>query len=95
MGRHKVVSELRFIDAPLARSACRLTLPTDVVVFNVKTYFLKIRWIDLISSIFLLTPMLSPLTLRVLSLLSYLEVLSLRLPRGLDDLCLYPNRFDL
>ena len=32
--------------------ACRITLPTGVVVSSVKTYFLKIRWIVLISSDF-------------------------------------------
>ena len=39
LGRHKVASELRFFDAFLARSAYRITLPTDVVVSSVKNYF--------------------------------------------------------
>ena len=56
LGRHKVVSELWFIDTPLVRSACRITLPTDVVVSSVKNYFLKIRWIDLSSSAFFSLP---------------------------------------
>ncbi len=59
-----------------------------VVKFRVSNYFLKNRWIDLIRSVFLLTPILSPLTFASFesSLLS--DSLSLRFPRGLDDLCL-------
>ena len=51
----KVVSELRFIDAPLG-SACRITLPTDVVESSVKIYFPKLRWIVLNSSAFFFLP---------------------------------------
>ena len=36
----------------VVRSACKITLPTDVVVSSVKNYFLKLRWIVLISSDF-------------------------------------------
>jgi len=39
-----------------------ITLPTDVVVSSVKNLLSKIRWIDLISSDFLLTSILSHLT---------------------------------
>ena len=73
----------------MVRSACRITLPTDVVVSSVKTFFIKLRWIVLISSAFTpcLYSFLSYLS-DVLSLLSYLSFPSLRFPRGLDDLCL-------
>jgi hypothetical protein len=58
-------------------------------VSTVKNYFLKIRYIVLISSTFLLTYIRSPLTFaRVLSPLSYMSFLSLTLARRLDDLCL-------
>ena len=74
----------------MVRSACRITLPTDVVVSSVKTYSLKLRWIVLISSAFFFLPIyaFSSYLSDVLSLLSYLSFPSLRLPRGLDDLCL-------
>ena len=63
-------------DSLVVRSAYRITLPTDVVVSSVKTIS-KIRWIDLISFDFFLTFIPYHLTLRVLSLLSYLSFLSL------------------
>ena len=73
----------------MVRSACRITLPTVVVESSVKNDFLKLRWIVLISSAF--SPYLyafSSYLSDVLSLLSYLCLPSLRVPRGLDDLCL-------
>ena len=36
----------------MVRSACRITLPTDVVVSSVGKLFSKLRWIVLISSAF-------------------------------------------
>ncbi len=51
-GVSQVGIRAQVVDTPLVRFACRLTLPTDVVVSSVKTYFLKIRWIVLISSDF-------------------------------------------
>ena len=60
-------------DTPLVLFACRITFTTDEVESSVKTIFLKIGWIDLISSDF--TPYLTAillLPLRALSPLSYL-----------------------
>jgi hypothetical protein len=42
LGRYKLVSEPGFVDTHgSSQSACRLTLPTDVVVSIVKTIFVK------------------------------------------------------
>jgi hypothetical protein len=69
----QVVSEPRFCRYPRVQSACRITLPTDVVVSSVKTIFLKMSWIGLNRSIFYSLPYASLLLpWRVLSLLSYL-----------------------
>jgi hypothetical protein len=62
-GASQVVSEPRFCRYPRVRSACRITLPTDVVVSSVKTILLKMSWIDLNRSAFYSLPMcFSPLT---------------------------------
>jgi hypothetical protein len=62
-GASQVVSEPRFCRYPRVQSACRITLPTDVIVSSVKTILLKMCWIDLSSSEFFSLPsMLSPLT---------------------------------
>jgi hypothetical protein len=59
----QVVSEPRFCRYPRVRSACRITLPTDVVVYSVKTILLKMCRIVLVSSAFYSLPMcFSPLT---------------------------------
>jgi hypothetical protein len=72
-GASQVVSGLRFCRYPWVQSSYRLTLPTDVVEFSVKTILLKISWIDLSSlhfSPYLFASLLLPL--RVLSSCSYL-----------------------
>jgi hypothetical protein len=61
-GASQVVSEPRFCRHLRVRSACRIALPTDVVV-SIKTILLKMRWIDLSRSAFYSLPMcFSPLT---------------------------------
>jgi hypothetical protein len=55
-GASQVVSEPRFCRYPRVQSACRLTLPTDVVESSVKTILLKIRWIVLSRSAFYSLP---------------------------------------
>jgi hypothetical protein len=63
LGASQVVSEPRFCWYPRVRSACRITLPTVVVVSSVKTILLKMSWIDLSSSAFYSLPLcFSPLT---------------------------------
>jgi hypothetical protein len=54
----QVVSEPRFCRYPRVQSACRITLPTDVVESSVKTSLLKMRWIVLNRSIFFSLPTL-------------------------------------
>jgi hypothetical protein len=49
-GALQVVSEPRFCRYPRVQSACRITLPTDVVESSVQTILLKMRWIVLIRS---------------------------------------------
>jgi hypothetical protein len=62
-GASQVVSEPRFCRYPRVRSACRLTLPTVVVVSSVKTILVKMRWIALSRSEFYSLPIcFSPLT---------------------------------
>jgi hypothetical protein len=93
-GALQVVSEPRFCRYPWVQSACRITLPMDVVESSVKTILLKMCWIDLIRSVFFSLPWcFSPLTFAsfVSSLLSISS--SFRFPRGWTISCLYPNRF--
>jgi hypothetical protein len=83
----------RFCRYPPVQSACRITLPTDVVEFSVKPILLKMHWIDLSrSSFFSLPSMLSLLlSLRLLSPLSYL-LWVLGSYVGGRSLAFYPNR---
>jgi hypothetical protein len=58
----QVVSEPRFYRYPQVQSTYRITLPTDVVEFSVKTILLKMSWIDLSSLHFSPYLCFSPLT---------------------------------
>jgi hypothetical protein len=70
-GVSQVVSEPRFYRYPQVRSACRITLPTDVVESSVKTILVKMRWIVLSSSAFY-----SPLCFSSLTFASFESCLS-------------------
>jgi hypothetical protein len=91
-GASQVVSEPRFCRYPRVRSACRLTLPMDVVVSSVKTILLKMRWIALSRSAFYSLPMcFSSLTFASCQS-SLLPSSSFRSLRGWTISCLQPNR---
>jgi hypothetical protein len=91
-GASQVVSEPMFCRYPRVRSACRITLPTDVVVSSVKTILLKLRWIDLSSSAFYsLSLSFSPLTFASFES-SLLPSSSFRILRGWTISCLQHNR---
>jgi hypothetical protein len=93
LGRHKWYQSHMFFRYPWVQSAYRITLPTDVVEFSVKTILLKMRLRDLSRSAFYSLPMcFSPLTFAsfVFSLLS--TSLSFRFLRGWTISGLYPNR---
>jgi hypothetical protein len=90
-----VVSEPRFCRYPRVRSACRLTLPMDVVVSGVKTILLKMHWIALSRSAFYSLPMcFSSLTFASFQS-SLLPSSSFRSLRGWTISCLQPNRSTL
>jgi hypothetical protein len=82
----------RFCRYPRVQSACRITLPTDIVVSSVKTILLKMCWIALSRSAFYSLPMcFSPLTFASFES-SLLPSSSFRILRGWTISCLQPNR---
>jgi hypothetical protein len=94
-GVSQVVSKLRFCRYPRVQSAYRITLPTDVVEFSVKTILQKMRWIDLSRSAFFSLH-------KCYSSLTFANFESSLLPTSLSlgshvcwtISCLYPNRSD-
>jgi hypothetical protein len=96
LGASQVVSEPRFCRYPRVRSACRITLPTVVVVSSVKTILLKMSWIGLSSSAFYSLPLcFSPLTFLSFESSLLPSSSSFRILRGWTISSLYPNRFVL
>jgi hypothetical protein len=92
LGRYKWYQSHRFCRYPWVQSAYRITLPTDVIVFSVKTILLKMRWIDLSSSVFFSLPsMILCSYLCEFCVLSLAFFFEFRFLRGWTISCLYPN----